>query len=68
MSLDEWFRCIVFLALVTPIGWGVIFLIIYGLIKGTCKATKNVVTADYSVIPEGDKREMLLRGLKEDPE
>jgi len=51
-------------AFLTPIGWGVLVLLIVGLFKLVGHAISTVANTDYSRMTEDDKREELLNELR----
>jgi len=63
MSGEQFFKAMVFLTFASPIGWGVLILLIIGIVKGICKGAKAVASTDYSKISEEEKREKFLDEL-----
>ena len=53
------------LAFLTPFGWGALLIIIYLFFKLGFKATKAVVTADYSEMPSEEKEITMKRELRQ---
>ena len=64
---EQWtglFKGLLFLAFLSPIGWGLMILLTVGFGIGLSKRIKAVITADYSKIPNEDKRDQLLKELE----
>lgn len=57
---------LLFLAFLTPFGWGVLALIIMGLCMAVGKGAKKIATTDFSRIPEPEKRDRLLEELEKE--
>jgi hypothetical protein len=65
-NIQQLFVALLILAFLTPFGWGILALIIIGIILAAVKGAKKAVTADYSVIPDEDKRDMFLEALEQE--
>lgn len=55
---------IAFLLFITPIGWGILILIILTFLRGTFRTTKKIITTDWQKIPDRVKRSTILDELE----
>lgn len=65
-SFQQLLMALFILAFLTPFGWGVLALIIYGLCVAGVKGAKKVATTDFSEIPAYEKRDILLEELEKE--
>ena len=64
--MSELFQDLMLLLFLTPIGWGVIILVVGGLIMATCKTGKRVaVNAASSPISEEDRQAEIKKTINE---
>lgn len=61
----ELFKALIVLAFLTPVGWCVMIMLAVGLIVWAKNAVVHVATTDFSRIPAEDKRDELLKELKD---
>jgi hypothetical protein len=65
MAETDLVKAFIFLALVTPFGWGAAFIIIYLLVKALISGTKKIATADHSELSAPEKEVTLKQSMRE---
>jgi len=65
MSFGYFCKCMLFLAFVTPFGWGAMFVIGYLIVTMSSKGMQKVNATDYSELKVEEKEVLTKRGLRE---